>query len=165
MGGLLVVMTVSTYTTVVIILSFVVGYVLVSLAYSVARHISSKFRSATSEESSSKEDVGDGTQSEFSEQDHSNDYSCGDDDFTENSNSYSRNQYRTDRSYYEAVLGLPGYYSVDDLRRHYHALASKYHPDKVSHLGAKLQDLANREMKIINEAYQYLLKYKRAMGE
>ena len=39
------------------------------------------------------------------------------------------------------------------MRRRYYELASQYHPDKVHLLGPKLRELAEIEMKTINEAY------------
>jgi DnaJ-domain-containing protein 1 len=58
--------------------------------------------------------------------------------------------------YYASVLGLRGRVSRDDIRTRYLQLASQYHPDKVHHLGPKLRQLADEEMKKINEAYQFL---------
>ena len=40
----------------------------------------------------------------------------------------------------------------------YRKLAFKYHPDKVSHLGSKIREVAESEMKKINEAYEYFQK-------
>ena len=38
---------------------------------------------------------------------------------------------------------------------------SQYHSDKVSHLGLKLRDVAERESRRINAAYEYLAKQYR----
>ena len=60
-----------------------------------------------------------------------------------------------DLFYYGRVLGLKGQVTFDDIRRRYRELVAQYHPDKVSHLGPKLREVAENEMKEINEAYQF----------
>ena len=35
-------------------------------------------------------------------------------------------------------------------------MANKYHPDKVSHLGKEMQDIAEEKFKAVNDAYQQL---------
>jgi DnaJ-domain-containing protein 1 len=62
-----------------------------------------------------------------------------------------------DEKHYAAVLQIKGHITADIIKDQYRALASKYHPDKVSHLGEKLQKLAEEEMKLINEAYEFLI--------
>lgn len=62
---------------------------------------------------------------------------------------------------YAEILGLVGTYTVDDIKRAYKKAASQYHPDKVHHLGGRLKDIAEEEMKKINEAYEFFRdKYK-----
>ena len=39
-------------------------------------------------------------------------------------------------------------------------MANKYHPDKVSHLGKKMQNIAEEKFKAVNEAYQEIKKSK-----
>ena len=56
---------------------------------------------------------------------------------------------------YAKVLGLSGNISPDDLKRRWRDLSKQYHPDNVQHLGPKLREVAEREMKDINIAYQY----------
>ena len=56
------------------------------------------------------------------------------------------------------VLGLSGNITRDDVRKKYRDLAAKYHPDHVYHLGDKLKETAAREMKEINEAFEYFKK-------
>lgn len=46
--------------------------------------------------------------------------------------------------------------SLGDIRRAYQTRAREYHPDKVSHLGTELQQLATEKMLLINEAYRTL---------
>ena len=53
------------------------------------------------------------------------------------------------------VLGLSGKVTREDVKKRWRELTVQYHPDKVSHLGPKLQEVAEREMKAINEAYGY----------
>lgn len=66
---------------------------------------------------------------------------------------------RKDEQYYRRVLGL---HSDEDtleaIRKRYRELASQYHPDKVNHLGDKLKEVAESEMKEINEAYNFFQK-------
>jgi DnaJ like chaperone protein len=60
------------------------------------------------------------------------------------------------RQFYATVLGLTEDYTPEELKKAYRRLASQYHPDKVAHLGTKLQQVAEQEMKRINEAYEFL---------
>lgn len=61
-------------------------------------------------------------------------------------------------AYYARVLGLSGKVTREDIKKRYKDLVRQYHPDKVSHLGPKLKEVANEEIKKINEAYEYLKK-------
>ena len=54
------------------------------------------------------------------------------------------------------VLGVAPDASQDDIRQAYRRLAAQYHPDKVSHLGAELRDLAEQKFKAIQAAYDTL---------
>ena len=45
----------------------------------------------------------------------------------------------------------------EDIRAAYHREMANYHPDKVAHLGAELQELANRKAQAINRAYEELI--------
>jgi hypothetical protein len=56
---------------------------------------------------------------------------------------------------YARVLGLNGRVTRDDVKRRWRELTVQYHPDKVAHLGPKLREVAEHEMKAINEAYDY----------
>jgi DnaJ like chaperone protein len=56
---------------------------------------------------------------------------------------------------YAKILGLDNDYSFEDIKQAYRRLALSYHPDKVSHLGIKMQEVAELEMKNINEAYNF----------
>lgn len=59
---------------------------------------------------------------------------------------------------YGRVLGLEGDIGLGDIRKRYLQLTKEYHPDKVLHLGPKLREVAEAEMRKINEAYEYFRK-------
>lgn len=63
---------------------------------------------------------------------------------------------------YGLVLALNGKVSMDDVKHRYRELSHQYHPDLVQHLGPKLREVAEQEMKAINEAYQF---FKAKYGE
>ena len=63
-----------------------------------------------------------------------------------------------DERYYGMVLGLKEQVRATDIQRRDRELAAQYHPDKVSHLGPKLRQVAEVEMKAINEAYDFFRK-------
>ncbi len=71
----------------------------------------------------------------------------------------SQNQSDTrkkDQQHYASVLNLHhDSISMEAVRRNYRELTKQYHPDKVHSLGSKLRDVAESEMKAINEAYAY----------
>ncbi len=48
--------------------------------------------------------------------------------------------------------------SMDEIKDAYKKALAQYHPDKVSHLGQELQDLAAQKTKMIVEAYDQLQK-------
>ena len=56
------------------------------------------------------------------------------------------------------ILGLSGRITPEDIKRRWRELSRQYHPDQVQHLGPKLRAVAEKEMKDINGAYQYLRK-------
>ena len=45
-----------------------------------------------------------------------------------------------------------------EIKTAYRKMATKYHPDKVSHLGEDLKHLAEEKFKTVNEAYQNIKK-------
>ena len=55
-----------------------------------------------------------------------------------------------------STLGLNRDATLDDLKRAYRDRIRDYHPDRVSHLGAELRELAERKAKEINAACEYL---------
>jgi len=63
-----------------------------------------------------------------------------------------------EEKYYVSILDLRGRQTPDDIKKKYRDLARQYHPDKVSHLGPKLRETAETEMKLINTAFEYFKK-------
>ncbi len=55
-----------------------------------------------------------------------------------------------------STLGLSDECSQREIKAAFRSLVTQYHPDKVQHLGPKLREVAEQEMKRINEAYSYL---------
>jgi DnaJ like chaperone protein len=49
---------------------------------------------------------------------------------------------------------MEGFRRDDEIRKAYRVLASKYHPDKVSHLAKEFQEMANEKLKEINGAWE-----------
>lgn len=56
---------------------------------------------------------------------------------------------------YEILEIEPGA-SKEDIHKAYRALANKYHPDKIAHLGKEFQALAEEKFKEIQAAYDFL---------
>jgi DnaJ like chaperone protein len=54
------------------------------------------------------------------------------------------------------VLGIDRRASAAEIKQSYRKLASKYHPDKLEHLGDEFKELAERRFKEIQKAYQEL---------
>jgi len=65
------------------------------------------------------------------------------------------------RRYYGEVLGLKDKITPEEVKTAFRELVKQYHPDKVAHLGPKLKEAADEEMKKINEAYEY---FSRELG-
>jgi len=57
-----------------------------------------------------------------------------------------------------AVLGVDATASEAEVKKAYRKLVSKYHPDKVAHLGDEFKVLADRRFKEIQQAYQRIMK-------
>ncbi len=55
------------------------------------------------------------------------------------------------------VLGISHTAGREEIRAAYRREMAKYHPDKVSHLGRELQELANQKAQDINNAYEQLM--------
>lgn len=58
------------------------------------------------------------------------------------------------------ILGVAPTASEDEIRTAYRKLVNQYHPDKVHHLGAEFQELAEVKFKTIQNAYQKLVHHK-----
>lgn len=58
------------------------------------------------------------------------------------------------------ILGLHQGAATKEVTGAYHALANKYHPDRVSHLADEFQDLARQKMAEINQAYQSIKRQR-----
>lgn len=54
------------------------------------------------------------------------------------------------------ILGIDRRASAAEIKQSYRKLASKYHPDKLEHLGDEFKELAERRFKEIQKAYQEL---------
>lgn len=59
---------------------------------------------------------------------------------------------------YARVLGLSTVFTAADVKLAYRKLLAKYHPDKVSHLGAEFKSIAEVRTREIVEAYDYFSK-------
>ena len=64
-------------------------------------------------------------------------------------------------SKYANILGLKGKVTFTEIKNSYKNKMKEYHPDKVDNMGEKLKDLAEKESKMINEAYEYFKKKNR----
>ncbi|MBO8130252.1 MAG: TerB family tellurite resistance protein [Candidatus Marinimicrobia bacterium] len=63
-------------------------------------------------------------------------------------------------NYAYEILGVCPEDDIETIKKAYREMASKYHPDKVSHLGQEFQRLAEEKFKQINEAYQQIRQIK-----
>lgn len=75
-------------------------------------------------------------------------------DRNHSSNKRYKDTYRK-KTYYD-ILEVSIYATQKELKTSYRRLAKKYHPDRVQKLDEKLQNIAKKKMKEINEAYDYL---------
>jgi preprotein translocase subunit Sec63 len=59
---------------------------------------------------------------------------------------------------YRETLGITDKDSPAKIRTRYRELLTKYHPDKVQHLGIEFQEMAEKKTKAIMEAYEFFQK-------
>ena len=59
---------------------------------------------------------------------------------------------------YRQTLGITADDDLATIRKKYKELLTKYHPDKVQHLGIEFQEMAERKTKAIMEAYGFFRK-------
>ncbi len=64
---------------------------------------------------------------------------------------------QTSDKYFE-ILGLHRGATVSEIKKTYRKLALSYHPDRVAYLGKEYAEVAEEKFKLINEAYQNVLK-------
>lgn len=57
--------------------------------------------------------------------------------------------------YYAQVLGISKGVTSEDVKKAYRKKSKEYHPDRVAGLGEKLKEMAESEMRDINEAYTF----------
>ena len=72
-----------------------------------------------------------------------------------NSTGVTGSGHTTKLSYYE-VLGVRRNASKQEIKAAYHNKVKMYHPDKVASMGPEFQELAEKKMREINEAYEQL---------
>ena len=56
------------------------------------------------------------------------------------------------------ILEIDPSTSDKQVKEAYRKMANKYHPDKVAHLGQKMQTVAEEKFKSVNDAYQQIKK-------
>jgi len=84
------------------------------------------------------------------------DYEYSHDEYEEEEE--EQTNYKSPDDHYASVLGLEGHIKPETVRQSYRNMVKQYHPDKVAHLGPKLREAAEAEMKQLNEAYEYFKK-------
>lgn len=60
------------------------------------------------------------------------------------------------------ILDIKPQATLEEIKHAYRLQASRYHPDKVSHLGEEFQTLAKEKFQDIQWAYEHLLREKKA---
>ncbi|MBD97225.1 hypothetical protein CL648_00260 [bacterium] len=72
---------------------------------------------------------------------------------------FNRSTARTNHDRYAeciAILELSGRPDIAEIKQSYKKLCKQYHPDKVQHLGQEYRTIADKKIKAITQAYQYL---------
>jgi DnaJ-domain-containing protein 1 len=66
--------------------------------------------------------------------------------------------HRNTEEEYRKILGITNNDTPATIKARYKELLTKYHPDKVQHLGVEFQEMAERKTKAIMEAYEFFQK-------
>lgn len=62
------------------------------------------------------------------------------------------------------ILEIPKSSTDEQVKKAYRKMAIKYHPDKVSHLGEEVKNLAEEKFKMVNQAYSNIKNSRSASG-
>ena len=60
------------------------------------------------------------------------------------------------------ILEIDETANEEEVKKAFRKMANKYHPDKVSHLGKEMQDLAEEKFKAVNDAYQQIKEQQKS---
>ena len=60
------------------------------------------------------------------------------------------------------ILEIDESANEEEVKKAFRKMANKYHPDKVSHLGKEMQDLAEEKFKAVNDAYQQIKEHRKS---
>lgn len=60
------------------------------------------------------------------------------------------------------ILEIDESANEQEVKKAFRKMANKYHPDKVSHLGKEMQDLAEEKFKAVNDAYQQIKEHRKS---
>ena len=60
------------------------------------------------------------------------------------------------------ILEIDESANEEEVKKAFRKMANKYHPDKVSHLGKEMQDLAEEKFKAVNDAYQQIKEHQKS---
>jgi DnaJ-domain-containing protein 1 len=71
---------------------------------------------------------------------------------------YQNDEYGHTEDGYRKILGVTDKDTTATIKTRYKELLTKYHPDKVQHLGVEFQEMAERKTKAIMEAYEFFQK-------
>jgi DnaJ like chaperone protein len=148
----------NSFTFIIVAVAFIVGYLLVSF---IIKRIKELHNRPKFNEKKSHEQERDKEQKDYSNwrrTEGSQSYEEKDKEKRKNTSGYGTTK---DEKYYLSILGLKSYNTSADIKFRYKELAMQYHPDKAAHLGPKLRETAEKEMKKINEAYDF---FKRKYG-
>ena len=60
------------------------------------------------------------------------------------------------------ILEIDASANEEEVKKAFRKMANKYHPDKVSHLGKEMQEIAEEKFKAVNDAYQQIKEYQKS---